>query len=133
MAYEKQAWQTGDIVTAAKLNHMEDGIASSIMMVPTTIVEGESELTITLGKTWQEIYDAMSAGKCVLISAEETQSEEEFSISYLLPLTAGYDGTMYCVLLFPFWDAGRRPIRSFKCDSTDGHPACSIPQEEGQE
>ena len=27
MAYEKQTWQTGDTVTAAKLNHMEDGIA----------------------------------------------------------------------------------------------------------
>ena len=27
MSYEKQTWETGDIVTSAKLNHMEDGIA----------------------------------------------------------------------------------------------------------
>lgn len=26
MAYEKQTWQSGDIITAEKLNHMEDGI-----------------------------------------------------------------------------------------------------------
>lgn len=28
MSYEKQTWATGDIVTADKLNHMEDGIAA---------------------------------------------------------------------------------------------------------
>ena len=28
MSYEKQTWVTGEIVTADKLNHMEDGIAS---------------------------------------------------------------------------------------------------------
>lgn len=28
MSYEKQTWQTGDVITAEKLNHMEDGIAS---------------------------------------------------------------------------------------------------------
>lgn len=27
MAYEKQTWVCGDVVTADKLNHMEDGIA----------------------------------------------------------------------------------------------------------
>ena len=29
MAYSKQTWVTGDVITAEKLNHMEDGIASS--------------------------------------------------------------------------------------------------------
>lgn len=29
MAYTKQTWNTGDTITAQKLNHMEDGIASS--------------------------------------------------------------------------------------------------------
>lgn len=28
MAYTKQTWATGDTITAAKLNHMEDGIAA---------------------------------------------------------------------------------------------------------
>ena len=27
MAYEKQTWANGDVITAEKLNHMEDGIA----------------------------------------------------------------------------------------------------------
>lgn len=29
MAYEKQIWQSGDVITAAKMNHIEDGIAAS--------------------------------------------------------------------------------------------------------
>ena len=29
MAYEKQTWANGDIITAQRLNHMEDGIAAS--------------------------------------------------------------------------------------------------------
>ncbi len=28
MAYEKQTWANGDVITAAKLNHMEDGISA---------------------------------------------------------------------------------------------------------
>ena len=27
MAYEKQTWKTGDVITAEKLNHIEEGIA----------------------------------------------------------------------------------------------------------
>ena len=28
MSYEKQTWTTGDVITADKMNHMEDGIAN---------------------------------------------------------------------------------------------------------
>ena len=34
MAYEKQTWQTGDTITADKLNHIEDGIGGSSLMNP---------------------------------------------------------------------------------------------------
>ena len=30
MAYEKQNWKTGDVITEEKLNHMEDGIANTV-------------------------------------------------------------------------------------------------------
>ena len=29
MSYTKNTWQTGDIVSSEKLNHMEDGIADA--------------------------------------------------------------------------------------------------------
>ena len=60
MSYDKQTWTTGEVITANKLNHMEDGIAAgggSVLVVGYT-ADGE---TLTLDKTWQEIYDASLA------------------------------------------------------------------------
>lgn len=59
MAYEKQTWAKGDVVTSAKLNHMEDGIATGGGVL---VVHGAIDgATMTLDKTWQEIYDADAA------------------------------------------------------------------------
>ncbi len=56
MSYEKQTWATGDTITADKLNHMEDGIATGGGVL---VVHGAIDGAImTLDKTWQEIYDA---------------------------------------------------------------------------
>lgn len=70
MSYEKQTWQTGDVITANKMNHMEDGIASnessSNTLVVTVIDDSEQERSV-LDKTWQEIYDAFSTRNVVLV------------------------------------------------------------------
>lgn len=61
MAYEKQTWAKGDVVTSAKLNHMEDGIATGGgVLVVNEVVENE---TARLDHTWQEIHDAAVAFK----------------------------------------------------------------------
>ena len=39
MAYSKRTWQTGDLVTAAKLNHMEQGIKDNDTAVATKVPE----------------------------------------------------------------------------------------------
>ena len=52
MAYEPTNWQAGDIVTSAKLNKIEQGIAAGGGIL---VVHNENG---TLDKTWQEIYDA---------------------------------------------------------------------------
>lgn len=66
MAYTKNTWATGDIVTSAKLNHMEDGIANSgggVMVI--------NDTDNTLDKTWQEIYDAMAQGILCVVRKDE--------------------------------------------------------------
>lgn len=65
MNYIKNTWKTGDIVSSQKLNHMEDGIvdAGGIMVI--------NDTDNTLDKTWQEIYDAMSAGKLCVVRKDE--------------------------------------------------------------
>lgn len=62
MAYTKNTWVTGDIVSSAKLNHMEDGIANSenVFIVGGVQLDAEGPYG-TLDKTWQEIYDAMQS------------------------------------------------------------------------
>ena len=61
MAYEKQTWQTGDVITQEKLNHMEDGIAGagggSVLVV--NVNEDASTESRILDKTWAEIQEAM--------------------------------------------------------------------------
>lgn len=37
MAYEKQEWTAGEIITATKLNHIENGLEE----IGNTIIEGE--------------------------------------------------------------------------------------------
>ena len=100
MSYEKTTWQTGDVVTAEKLNKLEDGVQNATELPSVTaeddgdvltVVEGEwakatpsgggGSLAIgvtsvdgvdTLNKTWQEIHDALAEGKyCVIVESTE--------------------------------------------------------------
>ena len=84
MAYEKQTWANGDVITDAKLNHMEEGIktASEIVAVNCIIVEDSEKTTYTLDKTWNEINNAKL---CLLyyndvlsvISSDDTEITED--------------------------------------------------------
>lgn len=69
MAYETQTWQTGDTITAAKLNHMEDGIGNSMQYSENAYfvnllydVEGDY---YDSDKTLSEIIQAYNAGKTI--------------------------------------------------------------------
>lgn len=62
MSYEKQTWQTGDVITANKMNHMENGIVNAggsgggLIVIFTTEDSGSS---YTADKTFQEVYTAL--------------------------------------------------------------------------
>jgi len=62
MSYVKNTWATGDVVTADKLNHIEDGIASAGGILPIGVTIDTDPITSstvqTLDHTWQEIYNA---------------------------------------------------------------------------
>ena len=52
MSYEKQTWQTGDIVTSAKLNHMEDGIENA--QLPAVTISDVGKVLAVEEKTVQD-------------------------------------------------------------------------------
>ena len=70
MSYTPTDWKTGDVITADKLNNMEQGIVDSEMLLITaTNVASQStpQTTPTLDKTFLEIADAIKAGKVPLL------------------------------------------------------------------
>lgn len=63
MSYTKQTWNTGDVITAQKLNHMEDGIANCGLFV-VTITNDDGNYSCD--KTNEEIYNAWLSGANVV-------------------------------------------------------------------
>ena len=112
MAYTKNTWTDGDIVTSAKLNHMEDGIANAyeVMVVGGTTLSGGAPEG-TLDKTWQEIYNTLAAG----VSAALIIEDSSVPIVVRQIITAAYvnDGT-YMV---------NTDNTIFKTDSASGYPS----------
>lgn len=80
MSYDKNTWQTGDVITATKLNHMEDGIAGAGGGVyNVTILYDDHNDYFYLDKNYNEIADAIEDGKTVIVGYE---NGHYFIISY---------------------------------------------------
>lgn len=62
MSYEKQSWQTGETITAQKLNHMEDGIGDNSennnWLTVNIVKDNPEEDTMRLDKTAGQIIAA---------------------------------------------------------------------------
>lgn len=68
MSYTPNTWQTGDTITAAKLNKMEQGIANAGGGGGGVLAIADNNGT--LNKTWQEITDALKSGTLPVIYYE---------------------------------------------------------------
>lgn len=73
MAYTKQNWECGDLITADKMNHIEDGIedassgGGSLIVTVTSRTATAEECSgggyvEEYSHSWQEIYDALASG-----------------------------------------------------------------------
>lgn len=84
MSYEPTNWQTGDIVTAEKLNNMESGISSAgnTLIIEPTITETE----IQLNTSFNNIYNTYMSGKNIVIKYSST-TEMDNSINTIFPFT----------------------------------------------
>ena len=119
MSYTKQNWQSGDTITATKLNHMEDGIADGGGVVVVHVTDEDDVLT--LDKTWNELQELLSSGALVATLWET----DGFTTMQFLTQAHSFDGT-YAVaftsaLINPNW-AGETSISVYFCESADGYP-----------
>ena len=113
MAYEKNTWQTGDVVTAAKLNNMENGIADANTMIINVSEQG------VMDKTWLEIHTALSLGKRVIavVTNEEFESVEQYTT-----VSAGKNEDVYGVNAAMIDITGAVININFFTDSQNGYP-----------
>lgn len=63
MAYTPNEWNTGDVITAEKLNHIEQGIDPEFLVTMTLSQDSSEKPIVTVDKTFTEIKEAESAGK----------------------------------------------------------------------
>lgn len=112
MEYTPTEWKNGDVITAEKLNKLEQGIANSnsgMLEVIMTAKGASDEEGFQLNKTWQEIYDAFPNVYIVQRSEDANETLDKSGIK-----SVGKDNSVYMVLpsLMP----------SFSTNSADDYP-----------
>lgn len=95
MSYTPIEWETGDVVTAAKLNKMDGQISVLSNAFIVTVTESDIESDYVTDKTYNEIKDAILANKCVLFY-KETESS---GVSAIKPIGYEYDENSYKILM----------------------------------
>lgn len=67
MSYTPTTWKSGDVVTSAKLNKLEGGVAAANDEFVITCTPTAQDLSGTVDKTNAEIFAAYQAGKKIVI------------------------------------------------------------------
>lgn len=94
MAYVKTVWETGDVITADKLNNMEGGIeAHDPIIVSGVYAAQEAGYTVTFAISGPEMWEAYSAGKRILLHfPENTAAGLNETLSEILFVKRESDG-----------------------------------------
>lgn len=101
MSYEKQTWETGDIVTSAKLDHMEDGIAKgcgSVIYKTITVTETPTERTYSLNISYQDFIDAIANNQIYIF-----QFEKRGGTWLYQPILYAPNGDAYGIMIASFF------------------------------
>ena len=104
MAYTPTTWATGDTITAAKMNKLENGVANAGSVLIVTY----NNDTGRLDKTVQEIYDAMESGTPVYLNYKYGTLPTDFvSQKHLAPIIRVY-GYQYSdvIRIVAIWTSG---------------------------
>lgn len=124
MSYEPTNWKTGDVVTSAKLNKLENGVANGSVMVVHKVARGESlDDGYQLDKTWQEIYDAFLQNDLVVLYMREEDGDNSYQ-GFEFIIGASYEDGIYHVSGF-HWSGDLQP--TYICTSPSEYPKSIIP------
>lgn len=119
MSYEPTNWKTGDVVTSAKLNKLENGVANAGVggAFIVNAVDHPEGLYYQLDKTWLEIRNALLNGERVILA--EIFGDRDYVNTYYSFVSIMEQGTpdsLHCEV---------RPQgsgRSYESNSETGYP-----------
>lgn len=100
MAYTPTTWNTGDTITAAAMNKIENGIANAGGGGVLIVEYDGSELD----KTWNELKASMDAGVIPMI-VDYFDDSPEYIYRYCMLQSLSYNGSLY-IALFSCTDSG---------------------------
>ena len=85
MAYVPTNWQTGDVVTAEKLNKLENGVMSSGGSLIVNVALDQATMTATLDKTTADLINAVNDGLSVILKLDASMDGDLvfWNIGYL--------------------------------------------------
>ena len=113
MAYEPYEWKPKDNITTARLNHIEQGVASGGGGVVMSMILPDNPDDFRLPMTWQEIRDAMASGKQVFLLITDRTNGECID----MVVEVSYEGGVYIVRLF-----GKMKLEEFTAESPSDYP-----------
>lgn len=121
---------TNPSVLKGMLNSVTDGGESGagVFMVEVGLKE-DGSLTRELKATWQEIYDALKAGKLVVVPPADDETVVYNSVT--LVLTANYDGDTYQVAGITYTNDIAPDV--YTCSTPDERPYVGSGQNPGDE
>lgn len=81
MAYEPYEWKAKDNITTARLNHIEQGIASGGGAMVVSMDLGDTPPTsVTFPMTWKEVNDTITSGTIVIVKVNSSDNSTSTSI-----------------------------------------------------
>ena len=115
-------WTDGEIITAEKLNNIENGIDNNNFLITVTPQEGSNDL-FQLDKTYEEILTALTNGKiCFILFSSPIPNDNH---SYVLYADNCYfDGSKYTVTFANITSSFSYMI--FESTSSDGVLVCNL-------
>lgn len=124
MSYTPTQWETGDIVTAEKLNKLENGVAAAGSGGALFVNMTEDGDASVLDKTWKEIDDALADGTPVFIMEVETIDVATQRTIHLVSGTI----SLPQMSLYGVTAGYRESTVEFATNSENGYPSTAEPE-----
>ena len=108
MAYEPTVWKDGDVISAEKLNKIENAIGGVYYV-------DISEDRKTLSTTWQDVYDAYQSGKQIVGRQVVIDDNNNRIFFYILAVIGSAENHYYVV-----FGGGGSTMPTYSSDSATG-------------